>query len=84
MSDAGSIVGRLSLAGLAGDYAIHAVRGRERVSAPFTFAVDFSAYDVALDEARGQMASLWLNWPDIGHHDCRAAIGRTHQDESLD
>ena len=59
-SDALAIRMRLHLTGCAGECVVHGVSGRDHVSEPFRYAVDFIATDVDLDTARGGQAVLEL------------------------
>jgi type VI secretion system secreted protein VgrG len=49
-----------ALRGLDGGVAVHAVRGREEVSRPFRYEVDFEAPEILVDEVRGSSARFAL------------------------
>jgi len=47
-----------SFAGLDGEAAVHAIRGREEVSRAFRYEVDFEAREIVVDDVRGSTAHL--------------------------
>jgi len=51
------------LEGLEGPPAVHAIRGREEVSRPFRYEVDFEAAEIDLEKVRGSTARLSLQDP---------------------
>src|SRR6185503_1465847 len=53
---------------------VHAVRGREEVSCPHRFEVDFSGREVDVDGAPGQRASLLLESPRGGERNIAGVV----------
>ncbi|WP_224372277.1 type VI secretion system Vgr family protein [Hyalangium versicolor] len=66
MSDKNFLSSSFLLDGHEGPLAVHAVRGREEVSRPYRFEVDFSGQDVDVDSAPGARVLLRLESPQVG------------------
>jgi type VI secretion system secreted protein VgrG len=66
----------LDLPGVDGPILVHALRGREAVSEAFRYEVDFSAPDVAPEDARGAVATLHVEDCD-GHERWLSGVVRS-------
>jgi type VI secretion system secreted protein VgrG len=62
-SERGRIRVEARLVGLEAPPAVHAIRGREEISRPFRYEVDFEAPEIDLDKIRGSTALLALDDP---------------------
>jgi type VI secretion system secreted protein VgrG len=63
-------------AGLDGGATVHAVRGREEVSRPFRYQVDFEASEIAIEELRGSRANLSIDSPRFGARALSGIVSR--------